>query len=312
MTIITDHDTLEKRRIILEAGGTIDHSQMPINTYLNRLSLNEQQGLVDILNGLSRVSSPYFRKETYLYSIFGVGTITYDENYWEELKKYIGPDDANKQFVENKGEDIDIVICPEQCGRNLIKYDMETQYKNWFNKKNKPTQRRIFYDRKKISKKINKNKNVELTPDEEFIWEEMYDIRTFITAVAITNNWKHTPWSDKAPFGANYYPVPKHLVEKVGSKVVRTKEENCGVENTIITMPDCRPFHIYVNDRMCRAHKIEYERIINLPFAVLFSAYTEYHFREEIAKRNGTFVERPKRKPYDIDAPENREKDLPF
>ncbi len=311
MTIIEDYDTLKKRRITLEAGGTIDTSQMPLDTYLDRLSSEEREGLVKIIDELLYISTLYFRNDSYLYSVFGGGTTTYDDEHWETLKKYIGNDDKNKHIIENKGEDIDIVICPEHCGDSLIKYTMEKQYMERFNKKHKPTQRRIFYDRKKIREKINKNKFGTLTPDEEFVWKEMYDIRTMITGVAIMNKWKHTPWTDGASFGAQYLPVPEKFVKTVGSNVVRIKGENWGVENTVITMPNCRPFHIYVDDIRCRAHKIEYERIINLPFALLFSPYTKQHFQDLVAKKNGTYIKRPKIEPYNT-LPENSIDEFPF
>jgi len=53
----------------------------------------------------------------------------------------------------------------------------------------------------------------------------------------------------------------------------------------MLTIPGCRPFHIYVDDVMCRAHKIEYERSINVPFTVIYAPGT--NLKKKIMGKNG-------------------------
>jgi hypothetical protein len=312
MAVIHDHDLLAKRTKILDEGGYIKTSQFPLDTYLDRLSGKERQGIVDITRGLLNISSRYFRKDFYLFSLLAVGTTTYDDAYWLDLEACLKDDPSKKRIIEKKGEDIDLVFCPEHCGHNLINYSIEKEYLDWFGKKFS-SHESLFHERKRIKDELirPKKENI-MTCDEEFIWSKLYDIRTMLTGVAILNSWEHTLWSDGAPFGATYWEVPKKHQNEIGQKFVRVKGENWGVENFIITMLDCRPFHIYVDDRRCIAEKLRYERLINLPFTLLFSARTQNVFEDEVAKKNGTYVERPKIKPYDIAAPENRRDDLPF
>jgi hypothetical protein len=193
-----------------------------------------------------------------------------------------------KKYVDNKGEDIDLLFCPEECNKKFIDIGVEREYAKRFGKKNFPTQRAIFYHRKKINKKIDEKGYSKLSDDDLFVWKNSYDFRTMITGACIENKWKHTSWTDDAPFGVGYLKVPEQFIEKEKQKIVRVKGKNYGSVSMTLTMPNCRTFHIYVDQSMCRSHRMEYERMINLPFTLIDASGVK--LRDEISRRNGTYV----------------------
>ncbi|MFA6072799.1 MAG: hypothetical protein WC758_01670 [Candidatus Woesearchaeota archaeon] len=282
---------LEERKRMQMENIPIDHSQLSLDKYLTRLSVFEEQGILKILKGILGVSTPYFRKDIYDVALLGVGTTTYSDEYWVDIEKLLEKDESKKKYVNNKGEDIDLLFCPEQCHDKLIDFDVEREYAKRFEKSNLPTHRAIFYHRKRIKNKIEELGYSSLNEDEVFVWKNSYDFRTMITGACIENKWKHTPWTNGAPFGANYFEVPEQFIEQEKQKFVRVKGKECGVENMMLIIPECRTFHIYVNQNMCRAHRMEYERLINLPFTLIDSPGTR--FRDALSRKNGTYVETP-------------------
>jgi hypothetical protein len=285
-------ELLEKRLRMQMEGVPIEHSQMSLDKYLDRLNFLEREGILGMLDGIRSLASPYFRKEIYPYALFGVGTITYSDEYWKEIEKIAEKDSSKRKYLENKGEDIDLMFCPEYCegGRLLVKQGIERKYAERFNKKHLPTQAALFYHRKRLSKKMDKIGFNNLDENDLFVWKDCFDLRTMITALCIERKWKHTPWTDGAPFGTSYFEVPEKYVEREKQKVVRIKGENWGMQNMNLTMPGCRTFHIYIDTLNCRAHKVEYERNINLPFTLIHVPGTD--LRDDIRRKNGTYVPR--------------------
>ncbi|MGV8162261.1 MAG: hypothetical protein ACP5N2_02915 [Candidatus Nanoarchaeia archaeon] len=304
----SDRRLINERKRMLMENIPIEHAQLSLDTYLTRLSVFEQNGILAILKGIRKVSVPYFRKESYWFGLLGVGTTTYSEEYWNELGEVLKLDDSKKKYIDNKGEDIDLLFCPEQCGGKLTDYRVEREYASRFGKTHLPTHRAIFYHRKRINKQIEEIGYRKLSEDDLFVWKNSYDFRTMITGACIEQKWKHTPWTDGAPFGVMYFEVPEQFVEQEKQSVVRVKSDNYGVENMTIEIPNCRTFHIYVNDSMCRAHRMEYERAINLPFVLIDGPGIS--IEDEINKKNGTYIQ-PQEHPLGFKQP-NQIDELPF
>jgi len=297
---ITDRKVLAERGWQQSQGLLIEHAQMSIGNYLNGLSIIERESLDGLIRGITNMNG-YFRKEIIPFAVLGVGTTTYSEEYWKEIKEIIKIDPSKKKYLENKGEDIDLVFCSEYCGTHsrLSDNNYKREYAKRFNRKDLPSEEEIFYIRKQIKEKINERvkqtgsvSDKDLTPDENFIWDNCYDFRTMITGLCMEQKWKHTKWTQGAPFGASYWKVPEEFIEREKQTVVRVKGEDWCRENMYINIPECRTFHVYLDEVRCASHKIEYERITNMPFAVISRSRSHELLTKAIQIKNGTYVEK--------------------
>ena len=86
---------------------------MERNTYLTSLPKQERTALAEFLkllfaDRLSRLGT---------FGALAVGTTTYPYEYWLKLERDLrGKDPEKLDFVQRRGEDIDIQLCSENCG----------------------------------------------------------------------------------------------------------------------------------------------------------------------------------------------------
>lgn len=112
-----------ERRIKYESVVPIEVKNMvPREEYLSRLTDLERDNIANLFNSFNIL----FRNSISLMAL-AVGTTTYSEKYWNNLKKYLQENDPSKLgYVERKGEDIDIILCNdapiELNHRNYSKY----------------------------------------------------------------------------------------------------------------------------------------------------------------------------------------------
>jgi len=100
----------EERQRTYERVVPIDvHNEVQTDEYLRRLSAHERSNLSALFYDLETL----FRGSAGLMAL-AVGTTTYPEQYWTNLRTYLQEKDPSKLgFVERKGEDIDIILCPD-------------------------------------------------------------------------------------------------------------------------------------------------------------------------------------------------------
>jgi|SRR3989344_5366513 len=79
------------------------------DTFLRNMSRDERNGLAylfgEVLKKFDRYSSS---------AVFGVGTLTFPNSYWDGLEKFVSEDNASlKDITGRRGEDIDLIIVNE-------------------------------------------------------------------------------------------------------------------------------------------------------------------------------------------------------
>jgi hypothetical protein len=105
---------------LLAKGIPIETSEISREEFLKRLSKAERQNLFFIIDSINAtMRRPYLNM-----AVLGVGTVTYDNEYWEGLKKYLMQNDpAKMHFVERRGEDIDLVLLSENEDMSNFAYE---------------------------------------------------------------------------------------------------------------------------------------------------------------------------------------------
>lgn len=78
--------------------------------YLRRLSTDERRNLNYLLH---HVFLDSFYRCVSSVAALAVGTVVYPYSYWREIDQIARVDLTKKPFAERRGEDIDIILCPE-------------------------------------------------------------------------------------------------------------------------------------------------------------------------------------------------------
>ena len=98
------------REIAYDHGDFSCDHELTTPEFLDRISKREAQELRRLL--FETLRNTVFRYGRY--TMLGVGTVLYDEIYWSGLRKYLEEHDPTKlDVVGRRGEDIDLVLCPE-------------------------------------------------------------------------------------------------------------------------------------------------------------------------------------------------------
>ena len=103
-------------------------SEIDREDYLRSLSKGERYFLLHLFKSFNLL----WRNELG-FAALAVGTTTFKGNYWSGLRKYLEKNDPKKlSFVQKRGEDIDIMICPDSyrlanCEKwnDWVKLDLE-------------------------------------------------------------------------------------------------------------------------------------------------------------------------------------------
>lgn len=98
---------LERERLYESVCPIKTENEVPVEEYLRRLSKVERQNISHLFQNFDTL----FRATMSLMAL-AVGTTTFSEEYWTGLSKYLQEHDPSKlEYVDRKGEDIDIIIC---------------------------------------------------------------------------------------------------------------------------------------------------------------------------------------------------------
>lgn len=104
---------LDERRIRqkeYESQRAISPNEMPRDVYLSYLSIAERENLVTLFKTIFQT---YWRASIPS-ALLAIGSSTYDDKYWFELKKYLQENDPSKLgFVRKRGQDIDLMLVTE-------------------------------------------------------------------------------------------------------------------------------------------------------------------------------------------------------
>ncbi|MBS3154926.1 hypothetical protein J4404_00320 [Candidatus Woesearchaeota archaeon] len=94
-------------------GVILQSNEMQRSDYLPKLSSSERHNLVRLMKNIRTIQSR--KVESINYSLLAVGTTTYPDEYWHNLEKYLEEQKDTKlqKYAQNKGQDIDLIICDE-------------------------------------------------------------------------------------------------------------------------------------------------------------------------------------------------------
>jgi len=258
-------------------------SQMHIDDYFLRLSLNEVHWIKQFMKDLLHVEYTYFCKHITLYSIIAVGTTTYPQEHWEGLEKYLNEKDPSKiEFAKRGGEDVDIQFIPE-FKRELHNPQIPLEYKKLAQSDKEPSFEEIFKKRKEINS-LSYIEFKNCSDADKYLWEN-YDFFQAIVGTLIETDSKYKIYPDESPFGANYWTVPKEFIEQEKQTVVRTKGKEYGRPTIHVEIPNGRKIHIYIDDISSAPEKIEREKSQNYCFSVIYRSGCHKQLEEAIKKR---------------------------
>ena len=86
--------------------------EMPLHSYLESITTHERHALLKTFEAIFRTGG--LNKGLSLMGL-AVGTTTFPDSYWRDLRKYLRKEDKKKlSYVDRRGEDLDILLCFEQ------------------------------------------------------------------------------------------------------------------------------------------------------------------------------------------------------